>query len=166
MKKVITVLLVFSVMLVLLSCDYKQYECKVCGNKVQETDNFCSACGAEVQIPGKNEEEIEYTEVTLKALSEEWNQNKTRVEVKYLDQYVCIKGTVVSIGDDYEFTIKDRDPALFDLQSATCTVTKPQAKEAVLNLNKKDNVIIKGKITRLGSLLFGVEIEVDSIEIE
>ena len=178
MRKVFALIVLAALVLSAVSCDKLKktvYVCGACKNEVGPNDKNCSSCGASIVITNENDQNIVYTEVTIKAISELQEQNAARAEEQYAGQYIQIAGTISRIDVDCSFELCDRSEDETDLillpylRSASCKPITPELKDVILNLNKGDNVTVKGKITNIQSeyiSLLDLEIEVHAIEVD
>lgn len=103
---------------------------------------------AKAEIEGHN-----YEEVSVNTLLNDLESNAARASRMYKDKYVKIVGGVVeNIESDGDYITIDR-PGGFGLTAIQCYPKNGTVEEQVFNLNRNQQVVIYGKVIRVGEIL-------------
>ena len=105
---------------------------------------------------------ITYNRYTAKDLLKDLEDNAMRAEENHKGEYVEIDGYLGSIDSSGKHFDIDPSRDSFILTSITCYVKTEEQKQALMDLNKGDHIIVKGKITRVGEFL-GYSVDIESI---
>lgn len=106
--------------------------------------------------------DVEYTEVTIDELAEEFDANELRAKDTYLDAYVSVTGRLRVIDEDGVYF--EIYPLEYDsLDSIHCVMNHDDQREKLKEYSKDDTITVKGQITEVGSF-YDLRLKVDCIE--
>ncbi len=110
-------------------------------------------------------EEITYTHYNVTELFDMLKQNAMKAKSTFKGQYVELEGYLGIMDSDGKYIGLEANPNNYDyfLESVQCYVKNQEQKEIIMELNKGDVIIVKGKITSVGEVL-GYSLDIDSIE--
>lgn len=121
-----------------------------------------SEAGSEQAAESK--EVIEYVECKASDILKEFEENQARAKKNYEDKYLSVDGVVNRIDDSGEYFELDGGED-FAVQSVKCEANTDELKNQIIDLNKKQQVKVKGKCTNVSGGFRIYTIEVDSIEV-
>ena len=83
----------------------------------------------------------------------------------YKGQYVELHGYLSNIDSDGKYISLGADPENYDymFESVHCSIKNDEQKEVIMDLNKDDPIVVRGKITDVGEVL-GYYLDIDSIQ--
>jgi hypothetical protein len=111
----------------------------------------------------ETEEIITYNSYSARDLIKELDDNAMRAEEKHKGEYVEIDGYLGSIDSGGKYFDLDPSRDSYSFDSISCYVKTDEQKQTLMDLNKGDHIVVRGKITRVGEFL-GYSMDVESIE--
>ncbi len=110
------------------------------------------------------EAKVTYTKYQVTELFDDLGKNALKAQKKYEEQYVELVGylgTIDSSGD-YICLEAAEDDYDYMFQSVNCYIKSEDQQDTVMDLEKGDKIVVKGRITSVGEVL-GYSLDIDSI---
>ena len=169
----------------------KMIKCKTCGADIAASAKVCPSCGAKNKKPiykkwwfyaliliiivavvsstsggseKKDEGPVSYTHYDVTQLFDELKGNALKAKDTYKNQYVELEGYLSVIDSDGKYISLGADPKNYDymLDGVHCTIKTDEQRKQIMELNKGDKLVIRGKITDVGEVL-GYRLDIDSV---
>ena len=115
--------------------------------------------------PKPTPEPITYTHYNVTELFDDLEGNALRAEKAHQNEYVEIEGYLSVIDSDGKYISVGADPDDYSyiLDSVHCTIKNDSQRDIIMDMNAKDKLIVRGKITSIGEVL-GYMLDIDSVE--
>ncbi len=111
----------------------------------------------------ETEKNIQYTRYEISDMTNDLKSNAMKAQNKYLNQYVEFSGKLDVIDSDGQYvSVRSYDDE-YGFDSIHCSLKNNDQRNKIININKGDNITIKGKVKTVGELL---GYHVDIIEIK
>ena len=113
--------------------------------------------------PESETPEITYTAYAVSELMDDLNGNALKAAEKYRDQYVELTGrlNVIDSSGMYISIVSTQDE--FAILGVQCYIKSEDQKTAVMDMAVGDTLVVKGKITDVGEILW-YSLDIDSVE--
>ena len=107
----------------------------------------------------------ENTHDEVTTLLDELKNNAMKAQSNFEGQYVELEGFLGTIDSNGRYIGLEADPENYDylFNSVHCNIKTDEQKNAILELNKGDAILVRGKIVDVGEVL-GYRLDIDSIE--
>ena len=118
-----------------------------------------------LQSCGNPEIPDDFKPLNLSGLSDEYKSNSLRVEEKYVDEWCEIVCTVNEIVSEKHFTMFSTSQRVY----IDCWVKNNDLKDVLLDLNKGDEIIVYGIVTKMyssASISWDVNIHINVYKID
>ncbi len=128
------------------------------------TDSAAVSSTAEKEVKEEADvvEEITYTAVTKQELSDALQGNAMKAQSTYKDQYLEVTGYLETIDSDGKYISIDAGDDDFSFVNVKCNIKNDDQKAVIMEMNKGDAIVVKGKCTDVGELL-GYTIDIDEV---
>ncbi len=129
-----------------------------------ETPTEAPATEAPATEAPTTEAKVTYTKYQVTELFDDLGKNALKAQKKYEEQYVELVGylgTIDSSGD-YICLEAAEDDYDYMFQSVNCYIKSEDQQDTVMDLEKGDKIVVKGRITSVGEVL-GYSLDIDSI---
>ena len=112
-------------------------------------------------------EPVTYTHYDVTELFDALKANAMKAQNTFKGQYVELEGYLGNIDSDGKYIGLDAGEKNYDyfLQEVQCYLKTDEQKNAIMEMNKGDRLIIRGQITNVSELL-GYSLKIDSIELK
>ena len=111
------------------------------------------------------EETIEYTTCTKQELSDALQANAMKAADTYKGQYLEISGYLDVIDSNGKYISINAGEDDWSFVNVQCYIKNDDQKSIIMELNKGDSIVIKGKCTDVGEVL-GYSIDIDEVVVE
>lgn len=107
-------------------------------------------------------EEITYEKVESDKMVEDLDNNALNAEKTYNGKYFEIHGKLSNIDSSGKYIVLTTFNNDFNLTNIQCYIKNEDQKNKVAELNKDQEIVIKGKVTNVGEVL-GYSVDIDEI---
>jgi hypothetical protein len=135
---------------------------KTTNNAAKSGEEGSAAVSGSVE---KAEEPIAYTHYDVTELFDALDSNAMKAQNTFKGQYVELEGYLGTIDSDGKYIALEADPNNYDymFDSVHCNIKTDEQRQVIMELNKGERIVIRGKITDVGEVL-GYYLDIDSIE--
>ncbi len=128
------------------------------------TDSAAVSSTAEKEVKEEADvvEEITYTAVTKQELSDALQGNAMKAQDTYKGQYLEVSGYLDTIDSDGKYVSINSGDDDYSFVNVQCYIKNDDQKAVIMEMNKGDAIVVKGKCTDVGELL-GYSIDIDEV---
>ncbi len=122
--------------------------------------------GGKSKTETKQEEQVEitYTHYDAATLFQDLKSNAMKAEKTHKDEYVEVEGKLGTIDSDGKYIAVEAAGSGYDylFDDIQCFFKNDEQRDQVMEMNKGDSIVVRGKITEVGEIL-GYSLKIDSI---